>query len=186
MSVSRITSRYAKSFFDLALEMGKLEEAHQDMRFFSQLSQNADFRALLKSPVVKADKKGKIFDTIFADKIDRVTNGFIHLILRKGREEYLDEIAQDFVQLYRRHKNITTLTIRSAVPFGESALQDIVARLQKNGIATGQVEVVSEVDPDVIGGFVMHLDDKIYDASVDFKLDQLRRMFRENTFARTI
>jgi F-type H+-transporting ATPase subunit delta len=185
MSVSRITTRYAKSLFDLAQETGKLEAAHQDMRYFAQVAQQSDFRALLKSPVVKADKKGKIFDVLFGDKIDRMTNGFIHLILRKGREEYLEEIARDFIQLYRRYRNITTVKIVSAVPFGEAAQQNLVARLKANGIVTGEAEITNEVDPDVIGGFIMHLNDKIYDASVDFKLEKLRRLFSENTFVRS-
>ena len=185
MSVSRITSRYAKSLFDLSIESGKLEAVHQDMRYFAQVAKQPDFRALLKSPVVKADKKGKIFDALFGDKIDGLTNGFIHLMLRKGREEYLEEISADFIQAYRRHKNITSIKVISAVPFGEGALQNLVARLKANGALTGEAEVSNEVDADIIGGFILQIDDKIYDASVDYKLDKLRRLFSENTFART-
>lgn len=186
MSVSRITYRYAKSLFDLALEQGKLEETHRDMAYFNEVAKLPDFRALLKSPVVKPDMKGKIFDAVFGDKIDPMTSNFVQIVLRKGREAYLDEIADAFVLQYRLHNNITTVKITSAVPFGETALQNLVDRLKANHIISGEAVVHNEVDPDVIGGFIMHLNDKVYDASVDYKLDQLRRIFSENVYTRAI
>lgn len=184
MSVARIATRYAKSLFDLAQERGELEAVKKDMDFFAQVSKHSEFRALLKSPIVKPDKKGKVFDAVFGGKIEAITEGFIKIVLAKGREEYLDEIAGAFVLQYRKFKQITTVKIVSAVPFSQEALNKIGERLVSNGIVKGSTEMESDVDPDVIGGFIMYLDDKIYDASVDYKLDQLRRTFTKNAYSR--
>jgi F-type H+-transporting ATPase subunit delta len=183
MSSTRIASRYAKSLFDVALQQGRLEEARRDVDAFNSAMSHNDLRAAIKSPVIKADKKIKIFDAVFTG-FDAVTRGFVHLIINKGREEFLAEIMQSFIEQYRRHKNITTVKIKSAVPFSNEALQKIVERLKANGIVKGEAEVESSVDPDVIGGFILQLDDKIYDASVDYKLDQLRRKFSENVYSK--
>ena len=116
MSSYRIAARYAKSLIDLAQEQGKLDRVLQDMTAFRDVADLRDMDLLLKSPVVNADKKSKVLEAIFRDKIDPLTHSFINIILRKGRESILGEIAQEFIFQYRVIKGISIVEVTSAEP----------------------------------------------------------------------
>src|SRR5579872_4703054 len=105
----RLAARYAKSILDLAVEKGQLEAVHADMLLLKQTCRDSkDLENLLRSPIIKADKKGKILQAIFANKISPLTNAFITLLLNKEREGYLPEIAAAFVDQYKTRKGIST------------------------------------------------------------------------------
>jgi F-type H+-transporting ATPase subunit delta len=182
MSSYRIASRYAKSLMDLAVERGKLEDVYQDINAFAEATKNRDFLLLLKSPIVKADKKEKVLDAIFSDKIDPLTNSFLHIIIRKGRESQLAEIAQEFINQYREIKGISIVNVVSAEPISEETLSSIRNKLVDSKLTRGNIEFKTTVDKSLIGGFVISFEDKLYDASVKHQLDELRKQFSSKEY----
>src|SRR5258708_9861650 len=127
----RLAARYAKSILDLSLEKGQLETVYQDMLLLKEACRvSRDLESLLRSPIVKADKKGKILDAIFAGKISPLTSAFITLLLNKEREGYLPEIAPAFVEQYKIHKSIQTVKLTTAVPVSEECRQAILQRVK--------------------------------------------------------
>src|SRR5690606_25691089 len=112
MQNPRLASRYAKSLLDIAIEQNNLEQVLADMKMIHQVNETSpDFVLLLKSPVVKGDKKLSIINTIFEGKLQVVTLSFIELMIKKGREFYLPEIAATFLNQYKEHKNIRTVNL---------------------------------------------------------------------------
>ena len=77
----RIASRYAKSLIDLAIENGKFERILEDITGFVNATKNRDLMLLLKSPLVKPDKKEAVMGVLFKDKIDPLTHSFIQIIM---------------------------------------------------------------------------------------------------------
>src|ERR1700744_6479021 len=103
----RLAARYAKSILDLSIEKGEMENVYNDMLFLKAICKSGqEFVNLLRSPVNKPDKKGKILDAILGGKISTITTAFIKLLLHKERESYLPEIATAFVDQYKVHKGI--------------------------------------------------------------------------------
>lgn len=186
MSVQRIASRYAKSLIELAQEQHKLEEVTKDMKNFQALLENRDLYLLLKSPVVATDKKKQIYKKIFEGQFDEMTNGFLNILTTKGREGYMPEIVEDYIGQYKRLKNISTVTLTTAVELSEKAVQAIHQKIKESGVTDENIELVTTVDPDIVGGFVLEFDDKIYDASVSNKLEELKRQFRDNVYVSQI
>ena len=183
MSVSRIAGRYAKSLLDLAQEQGKLDTILQDVQSFKEATTNRDLFLMLKSPIINTDKKRNVVKAIFGDRMDQLTNAFVDIIMTKGREEFLPEICDEFVNQYRGLKNITSATVTSAVELNDATLTKIKNKIMtemSNG--AGEVEVVTKVDPSLIGGFVIEVGDKLYDASVAHKLGKLRKEFAGNDY----
>jgi F-type H+-transporting ATPase subunit delta len=179
MSVNRIASRYAKSLLQLSLERGQLEVAQEDMATFRSALASRDFYLMLKSPLVHGDKKISILTAIFAGKISDLTLEFFKICIRKGREEFLPEMADAFAAQYRILKNILSVRIISASPLEAGVQDQIGQQLKSSGLATGEIQWDLKVDPSLIGGFVLELDDKRYDASVSHKLDQYRKEIRQ-------
>lgn len=185
MSVTRIASRYAKSLIDLAVEQGKLERVLEDIKSFQRAADNREFYVLLKSPIINATKKQQIFNALFEGKFDKMTSAFIKIILNKGREAYLPEIADEFINQYKEIKHISTVKLTTAVPLAAETISRIKQKLVASSATDEHVELITNVDPDIIGGFVIEVDDKLYDSSVTHKMELLRKEFAKNLFVKS-
>lgn len=181
MSVLRIARRYSKALIDLAIEQNKLEAVYEDVQYFSAVAQQRDFAALLKSPIIKPEKKGKIFDAVFGNKLSETTNAFLKIVLSKGRESYLQDIAKAFVRQYKAYNKVSTIKLTTATPVTAKNLEAIKTKLLGSNATSDKVEIETAVNEDLIGGFVLELGDKLYDASVAYKLEQLKKQFADNS-----
>lgn len=178
MSVAKIAGRYAKSLIDLAKEQGKLETVVGDINAFKEASGNKDLYMMLKSPIINTTKKRSILKEIFGGSFDEMTMAFINIVLTKGREEALPEICNEFVNQYRSMKNITSATVTSAAALTDETLGKIKSKIQTEmSQGGGEVQIETKVDPSLIGGFVIEIGDKLYDASVATRLKKLRKEF---------
>mgnify|MGYP006376049199 FL=1 len=186
MSSYRIASRYAKSLIDLAGEQGKLDRVVEDMAFFAEVSKLKDVALLLKSPIINSDKKGKVLDAIFTGKVDPMTHSFIEINLGKGREAYLGEIAEEVVKQYRVIKGISIVEVVSAEVLSAEALESIRKKLVDSKLTHSNIQFKTSVDPNLIGGFVISFEDKLYDASVKHQLDLLRKEFSSKDYQAAI
>lgn len=181
MRETRVSHRYAKSLLDLALEKGQLEQVREDMQLvFNTVSQSHDFVVLLKSPVIKTDKKQAIIKAIFGGKIGVISSQFIDIITRKRREAELEAIAESFLNQYRKHKQILTAVITSAVGL-DDALRNRVLELVRQE-SNSEIELIEKIDPAIMGGFLLRVGDKQIDATVLRQVRKLERNFSENPF----
>ena len=181
----RVSSRYAKSLLDLAVERGNQERIMQDMDDFVAATENRDFALLLKSPIVKADKKKSILKTLFGGSFDELTMAFVNIVVDKGREGLLPDIAEAFTQQYRRFNHISDVKLITAQPLSDSAIQEIKSRVLQSDATDERVEMEVEVNPDLIGGFILEFDNQRYDASVRSKLRNLKKEFKDNPYTPT-
>jgi F-type H+-transporting ATPase subunit delta len=174
MIVSHIAVPYAKALFDLTLEKNLLEETMKDMQVVASLYEKSkDFRMMLKSPVISEAKKSVIFARIFENAISKLTFTFLLIIIRKKRESYIGDIAFAFVELYNDHKGILQTTLKTAVPVGED-IRIMVRDLMKEQ-SKGEIELVEEVNPELIGGYILQWKDKQYNASILKQINRLQR-----------
>ena len=182
MNVAPVAYRYARSLMQLSVDQGNLAAAEQDMRLLADTCKaNPDLVLLLKSPVVKADKKAAVLAKVFAGNVGEVTHRFMGIMVRKGREAMLPQVAQAFVEIYRENQNIVLAEVRSAVPLTDAVRKQVTELAQKNH--PGKSIVLSEkVDPTLIGGLIVRVGDEQYDGSVSRRLGDLRRKFSENPY----
>src|SRR6187397_1877839 len=171
----RLASRYAKSLLDLAVERGQLEQAYADMQVMQQICNgNRDFVNLLRSPVLKSDAKRRIIEAVTKGKISELNTAFNAVLVSKARESVLPEIITAFISQYKEHENIHTVKLITAVPVSDSVKTAIINQVKKEG-GIENVELVDSVDPDIIGGFVLQVGDKLVDASISYDLRTIAR-----------
>jgi F-type H+-transporting ATPase subunit delta len=186
MPSPRIAARYAKSLIDLALEQNQLETAYADMKWLQDVcKQNRDFVNMLRSPVIKADAKQKIMAAITENSIGTLTAAFNKLVISKGRERILPEIATAFIDAYKAHKGIHTLQLTTATSISDSTRQALVEQVKKTA-GFQHVELQEKVDPALIGGFVLQVGDKLVDASIAYDLKNIAKQFESNDFIYSI
>ena len=185
MRETRVSHRYAKSLIDLALERGELEAIHADMVLvMNVVRENRDFELLLKSPVVKTDKKQEILKAIFGGKVSVMTAEFMDIITRKRREGQLEAIASSFDGLYHKHKNILTAVITTASGIDAKLRAQVIAFVKENMHA--EVELQEKINPELIGGFLLRVGDKQVDASIIRQIRNLEHSFSENPYVKEI
>ena len=178
----RLAARYAKSIIDLAIEKGQLEEVYNDMLFLQQAFRSSkDLVVMIKSPVIKADKKDKVLDAITAGRTSIITSTFNKLLLRKGREFYLPEIITAFIEQYKAYKGIHIVKLTTAVPVGDDLKKAIMDKISADKHLKN-IELVTAVNEDLIGGFVLEVGDELVDASIAFDLKNIKKQFQNNDF----
>jgi F-type H+-transporting ATPase subunit delta len=178
----RLASRYAKSLIDLSMEKGQLDQVYGDMQYLQQvINSSREFLGLLRSPVITSDKKRTVIDAITAGKISDLTNLFTKLLIAKNRETNLPEIITAFIQQYKQEKNIYVVKLTTAVPVSEEVKNTIVSQVRSTSNMQ-QIELEAQVNPDLIGGFVLQAGDKLVDASVSNRLKEVARQFENNDF----
>ena len=181
MRASLAGQRYAKSLIGLSIEENKLEDVYKDMALISDtVSKSNDLQSLLNSPIVKTDKKQEILSSIFVKSINELTIKFLALISSRNREAILGDIASSFVDQYKVIKKIIVTEITSAIKLDDVQKKKIIQLLNTDKDTT--VEIVEKINPDIIGGFIVRVDDKQIDASISRKLDDLKQDFSKNLY----
>lgn len=182
----RLASRYAKSLLDLAVEQNNVEDTLGDMQYLKSLcKQSRDFTNVLRSPVINADKKQSILGAVLGNNLKQLSAAFIKLLVNKGREEHLPEIADSFIAQYKEKKNIKSVKLTSAAPMNDNLKQAILAKVQQS-MPDAQIEMEEKVNEDLIGGFVLQVDDKLFDASVRRDLNDVKAQFSKNIYIANI
>ena len=142
---------------------------------------NRDFINMLRSPIIKSDTKGKIVKSVAGNNIGSLTDTFIHLLISKGRESELPEIATSFIQQYKEVKQIHHVKLTTAFPVSDELKRSIVDHI-KSTTEMQNIELETAVNEDIIGGFVIQTGDKMVDASIAYDLKEIAKQFENNDF----
>lgn len=181
MRVTLLAKRYAQALFDLALEGNILENVSNDMILVEEvIDENKELRVLLNNPIIDAHKKIKVLDKIFTGNLEDLSRKFILLIARKGREKYIHYISKAFNSIYKEHKNIVDVTFTTAFK-SDKDIKDSLLKTLEN-ITSKNIELQELIDEELIGGYIVNLEDYQYDASVKTQLKRLRKEFSKNLY----
>ena len=166
---------------DLSLEKGNLEKVCADMKLVNAICKGShDLQVVLKSPIIKTDKKQSILKALFDSRVDKMTSGYLQLLAVKKRERYIEAIAEEFIEKYKEYKKIITAVITTAYGIDEDVRKS-VQKLIKDSLKS-EIELVEKVDKDLIGGFILRIGDKQDDTSILRKIRLLNRVFSENPY----
>ena len=182
MPSPRLATRYARSILDLAVEKGELEKVYADMQWLQAVSRKSrEFVNVLRSPIIKSDTKVKIVEAVTGGKVGEMTSAFIRLMIHKGRESYLPEVVNAFIEQYKVKNDIHTVQLTTATEASE-AMKDAIVKKIRETTKMQKIELETKVDSDIIGGFVLQIGDQLVDASIAYDLKAVARQFENNDF----
>jgi F-type H+-transporting ATPase subunit delta len=180
MQNPRLAQRYAKSLIDLAVEMDQLDPVHDDIMLLQAIcTQSREVVLLLKSPIISADKKNKIINAVTHGKISKVTRTFIKLLCSKNRESVLPEIITSFIEQYNKVKGIHKVKLTTAIPVTEEIKNSFIHNIESNA-SIKNIELETNVDEKLIGGFVLEVEGKLIDGSILRDLNDVKKQFANN------
>ncbi|MEJ5963744.1 ATP synthase F1 subunit delta [Pedobacter immunditicola] len=182
MSENKAASRYAKSIIDLSIETKSLEEVKSDMALVSKvIGENSQLEAILNNPIVPIDKKAGILADLFLGKVHPISSSFMKLMVNKGRSAIVYSAAKQVVTQYNDLKGIVTADVTSATALTAESRAEIIAIVKKE-IGANEVILKEKVDDDLIGGFILKVEDKQFDASIAGGLNKLKKEFALSGF----
>lgn len=182
MQNTRISGRYAKSLIDLAIEQNKLDEITAEVKALVKIvDASAELKALLRSPIIKANKKLAVLQAIFGNSLSPLVDSFVKLVVKKGRESILLDILAAYIGQYNDLKGISQVKLTTATPVKDNTLQSILSSIQKT-TPLAQIELETSIDESLIGGYVLELKDYLVDASIKRELALVKRRFVNNEY----
>jgi F-type H+-transporting ATPase subunit delta len=178
MSTGKIAVRYAKALFLSAREQKVLDQVREDMEILLQSIEGMhEIGQLLESPIVDSGKKSAVLTELFKSSFHKLSLDFINLVALNKREEYLSGMARYFVSLYKNEKGIQVATISSAINL-EKGSSNQIREMIKAAFKT-EIELEQEIKKDLIGGFVLRVENRQLDASVKGKLARIKKELQE-------
>ena len=173
MNDSKISVRYSRALFLSALEKNILEKVNEDMIFISEVCKIPEAKEFLHSPIIFPSKKTEIFHSIFGSNVEKITLSLIDLVVKNGRESFLPAIARVFIHETKKYKGITESVLTTAVKVDDKIKKQISDLL--SGIFKTRVELEENIDKDILGGFILRVDDNYIDASIRNKLRKIKK-----------
>ncbi|MUP36944.1 ATP synthase F1 subunit delta [Labilibaculum euxinus] len=179
MNESKISVRYAKALFELGKEENLIESVIKDIQLVDEVCKTMpEFWLMVESPVVKTSQKRTSVKLIFGDKINPVSLNFLDLVVQNRREIYLKDISRNFLSLCRKDKGVLSATLTSASAIEKESNLKLSELLSKSFNA--KIELQEVVDQEIIGGFVLRIEDQQLDASVSNQLNLIKRELLSN------
>ena len=164
--------RYARALLKSATDQKQEDAVYQEMMTVAKSYLDVPaLRQTIDNPMLSKDKKEALLLTAAGDKVSALTKAFIALLLREDRENMIQFMANSYVTLYRQQKNIIRGKLTTAVAVSPATEQKM--RQMVEGKTKGTVEFETEVNPDIIGGFILEYDTYRMDDSVKSKLNSI-------------
>jgi len=177
MKISRAASRYAKAILSLAMDQNAAAAVNNNMKsVLVTVAKNKELQDFLKSPVVPSDKKLGALEQIFNDVHVLTTKSFALLTTNK-RVDILADVATQFIVLFEEMNKRVIAIVTTAVPIDAVLEQKVLAKATE--LAGREVILEKLVDPTIIGGFILRVGDQEINASVQSKLNDLKRAFAQ-------
>ena len=172
MDIGVISVRYARALLKSATDAKIEADVYKEMQTMAKTyTEVPQLRQTIDNPMLSKDTKQQLLLTAVGEKPCELTKAFISLVLKEDRENVMQFIANSYVTLYRQQKNVIRgrlITAAAVSPATEQKMRQMV-----ESKTNGTVEFETEVNPDIIGGFILEYGTYRMDASVKSKLNSI-------------
>jgi F-type H+-transporting ATPase subunit delta len=171
--MEEIAQVYSRALFEAAEEQDKLDEVREQVgQFADALNETQELSVFFFSPYFSTEEKKEGLGKVL-DGADDVVRNFLELLIEKHRVPAIHRIRREFESLWEEANKLLPVEVTSAIELDEGTVKQIGDRI---GERTGRrVQLESKVDPDILGGIVVRVGDRILDASIANRLESLRK-----------
>ena len=173
MSGIRAAIRYAKAILEIADSKGVASQVSADMTLIATtITGNSELTHFIQNPLIKTDTKKNVVLEVFAS-VNPVTQSLFHLLLENKRFEILAAIAVEYNNLFDVMNGVEVAKVTTAFPMDAALEAKVLAKIAT--FSDKKVTIENTVDASIIGGFILRIGDKQYNASVANRLHVLKR-----------
>lgn len=177
MIITANAKRYAKALFELAQEKNLVDEVHKDFeKFLKLVEESSELKAFLRLPLDR-DREKLIID-LLKDRFTELFFNFVLLVLKNKRFHLFEQILNDFEKQVDSLKNRISAVAVTAIPLSDRKLTALSHEIA--GYLKADVRLENEIDPSIIGGIILRLDDRIFNASLAEQFKKLKSYLIQN------
>lgn len=179
MLTSKVAKRYAQGLLDFTQESGSTPTVFSEMKDIVKImKESKDLNAFFATPFIDSKKKMEAAGEIFKN-FSKTSKNIVNLVIKQGRETHLKHIAQEFVNKVEDMQGIQRVTITSAAPLSQQNVEEIIKSSNLVDINRG-FDLTTNIDHEMIGGYILRVGDQQVDASMRTKLNRLKKDFQLN------
>ena len=173
MASTRAAVRYAKAILEIADSKKSAAEVSVDMALIATtIAGNLELHSFIQNPLIKTDTKKDVVLEVFAS-VNAVTKSLFHLLLENKRFEILDAIALEYNTLFDIMNGVEVAKVTTAIPMDAALEAKVLAKIAT--FSNKKITIENTIDPSIIGGFILRIGDKQYNASIANRLQVLKR-----------
>lgn len=178
----KVARRYTLALYGIAEELKLQDKLKNDFLLIKNtIESSRELKIFLKTPIINSQKKKQTLENIFQGKITELAIKFLDLLISKGRENLLYDIASDFNNLFNEKCGIVEANIKTAIELNSNERKNLESKLAEY---TGKkIDASFTVDKSIKGGFIAQVHDTIIDASIKRQLELLYEQFKKGTFS---
>ncbi len=179
MDNGKISVRYARALFQVAQEQGCEAEVYDGLTRFAHnyLLAIAQFNEVLADPIVAREEKVKLLEMAVGEPIHGCLKQFIAFVADQKREDKMFLIAMKYMEMYREKHHILSTQVTTATQLPEETYDKIKAFVKQTFDADAELDV--HIDPSLIGGFILDIENTRMDASVVGQLNALKNKLKQ-------
>ena len=168
--------RYAKAILSLAKEKGVEKNVNDDMQLIADtIANNNELQVMLNSPVIKITDKKKVLDALFAKKVNKLTTQLFNILAKNKRLDLLPKIAKQYTVLFDELNKKQVAKVTTAIPLTSELQKKVIDKIVD--LTGNSASIENNIDPSIIGGFILRIGDLQYDASISNQFNELRKEF---------
>jgi F-type H+-transporting ATPase subunit delta len=174
--MAKLRDRYANALLEISEERGTLEKDLEQVIMVRDTLNSADVQSFLVHPHIPDSAKHQLFQKAFSDKLAKHIMGFLYLMVRKNRELLIVPALTEYIDSANRRFGKIEAKVVSAKPLTEEQTESIRMILSRQ--INMEIKIKTKVDPDVIGGFYILADGRIFDCTVRSELNKMRERLK--------
>ncbi|GEM_PF-110028 len=179
MSIAQISTQYAKALLTYSIEQNQAAEVYSITKFILKVYEEVPhLKDILHNPDIDNGEKMKALKTASGENSASSLMKIFELILKNHRELNIQSILLRFIELYRDHFDIRHVKYITAMELNEGV--DTRLREKLKAKLGGTIELETEIDPNIIGGYILQIEDYRWDASVKGQLQSIKKNLSEN------
>ncbi len=178
MDNGKISVRYARALFQIAQEQGCEEAIYKGMTRFAHnyVLAIAQFNEVLADPIVAPEEKVRLIEMAVGEPMHDSLKQFIAFVADQKREDKMFLIALKYMEMYRTKHHILSTNVTTATELPEATYDKIKAFIKQTFDADAEIDV--KIDPSLIGGFILDIENTRMDASVAGQLNALKNKLK--------
>ncbi|WP_339919241.1 ATP synthase F1 subunit delta [uncultured Flavobacterium sp.] len=173
MASTRAAIRYAKAILEIAQSKGVAEAVSDDMNSIaSTISGNVELSTFIQNPTLRVEVKENALLEVFANT-NSVTKSLFHLLFENKRFEILEAVAVEYSKLFDIMNGVEVAQVTTAIAMDAALEAKVLAKIAT--LSDKKITIENHVDSSIIGGFILRIGDKQYNASIANRLQVLKR-----------
>ena len=178
MAGARAAARYAKALLSLATDQKKADVVNKDMKLMaSTIAENFELSSMLDNAVIKSETKKATLLAIFPN-LNKISNSLFDVLIENKRVNILNDIVLQYSMLFDAFNGKETAKVTTAIPMTKELEAKVLAKVKE--LTNKEVTLENIVDENILGGFILRVGDKQYNASISNNFNKLKREFTLN------